>query len=139
MALSTRRRSRGAASEEAAAAARVVLAMTVAVGGMAAAIGAAAGDPILVIALPTAALLLALLTRAVTAAGWAGVAVWLALVPSARGEAIVAPLLMAALCLAVAIGPDRLLAWLGRDVVGQPADAARTSVGWIEEDGRAVD
>jgi hypothetical protein len=139
MALVTRRRSRSPASEEAAAAARVVLAMTLAVGGMASAIGAAAGDPILTIALPTAALALALLGHAVTLAGWAGLAVWLVLVPSTRGEAILAPLVMAALCLAVAIGPDRLMAWLGRDVVGHPADAARPSAGWIEEDGRPVD
>jgi hypothetical protein len=139
MTLATRRRSRSPASEEAAAAARVVLGMTLAVGGMAAAIGAASGDPILAIALPTVALSLALLVRAVTLAGWAGVAVWLVLLPSTRGEAILAPLVMVALCLAVAIGPDRLLAWLGRDVVGHPADEARLSAGWIEEDGRPVE
>ena len=139
MTLATRRRSRSPASEEAAAAARVILGMTVAVGGMAAAIGAAAGDPILAIAAPTAALGLALVVHAVTVAGWAGVVVWLVLLPSTRGEAILAPLVMAALCLTVAIGPDRLLAWLGRDVVGHPAEESRPSAGWIEEDGRPVD
>jgi hypothetical protein len=138
MTLATRRRSRSPVSEEAAAVARVVLGMTLAVGGMAAAIGAAADDAILAIALPTAALSLALIVRAASVAGWAGVAVWLVLLPSTRGEAILAPLAMAALCLAVAIGPDRLLGWLGRDVVGHPAEASPSS-GWIEEDGRPVD
>jgi hypothetical protein len=139
MALATRGRSRSPASEGAAAAARVILGMTLAVGGMAAAIGAAAGDPILAIAVPTGALALALVAHAVPMAGWAGVAVWLVLLPSTRGEAVVAPLVMAAMCLAVATGPDRLLAWIGRDVGGQPRTEPRPSDGWIEEDGRAVD
>jgi hypothetical protein len=139
MTLVTRRRSRSPASEEAAAAARVVLAMTLAVGGMAAAIGAAAGDPILAIALPTAALSLALIVHAVTLAGWAGLAVWLVLLPSTQGEAILAPLVMAVLCLAVAIGPDRLLAWIGRDAAGRPAGNPQPWDGWIEEDVDPVD
>jgi hypothetical protein len=139
MALATRRRSRSPASEEAAAAARVILAMTVAVGGMAAVIGAAAGDPIMAIGLPTAVLSIALIARAVPTAGWAGVAVWLVLLPSTRAEAILAPAVMAALCLSVATGPDRLLAWIRRDAGGGTRTEPSAFDGWIEEDGRLVD
>ena len=139
MALATRRRSRSPVSEEVAAAARVVLALTVGVGAMGAAMGAAAGDPIAIIGLPSAVLALALIRNAVAAAGWAGVAVWLVLVTAARGEAILAPLVMVVLCLGVAIGPDGLLAWIGRNVAARRTPGPRGPDGWIEEDGRPVD
>ena len=139
MTLATRGWSRNPVSDEAAAAARVILGMTVAVGGMAAAIGAAAGDPILAIGVPTAVLAVALVARAVAVAGWAGVAVWLVLLPSTQSEAVLAPLSMAALCLAVAIGPGRLLAWIRRDVAAVTPNVPGPTDGWIEEDGRLVD
>lgn len=124
------------ASDEAIAAARVVLGMTLAVGGMAAAIGAAADTTLAILALPTAVALAAVALGAVRVAASAAVAIWLLLLPHASGEALLAPLVMATLCLAIAVGPDRLLGWLGRDAVGAPS---RPSAGWIEEDGRPVE
>ena len=139
MTLATRRRSRSPASEEAIAAVRVVLALTIAVGGMAAVMGAGTGLPLIVAAVPTVALVIALMIGAVPLAGWAGVAVWAVLLPSAHGEAILAPLAMIALCLAIAIGPERLTSWIGRDVSGRNAEDERKDEGWIEEDGHPVD
>jgi len=139
MTLATRRRSRSPASEEAIAAVRVILALTIAVGGMAAVMGAGTGLPLIVAAVPTVALVIALMIGAVPLAGWAGVAVWAVLLPSAHGEAILAPLAMIALCLAIAIGPERLTSWIGRDVSGRNAEDERKDEGWIEEDGHSVD
>ena len=139
MTLATRRRSRSPVSEEAAAGARVVLGLTIGVGAMAAAIGAATEGPIVVIALPTLAMLVALVRGNVPFAGWAGIAVWATLLPSAHDEALLAPLAMMALCLAIAIGPERLLSWVGRDAVGHREAEVRAARGWIEEDGRQVD
>ena len=76
MTLGTRRRSRSPVSEEAAAGARVVLGLTIGVGAMAAAMGAATEGPIVVIALPMLAVLVALVRGNVPLAGWAGIAVW---------------------------------------------------------------
>ena len=125
-------------SEEAIAAARVVLGMTLAVGGMTAAIGVSAGTALVLLAIPTGLAAAALLLHAVRVAAWAAAAVWLLLLPHAPGEALVAPAVMASLCLAIAVGPDRLLGWVGRDAVGMAPHAAG-SAGWIEEDGRPVD
>jgi len=138
MTLATRRRSRRPVSEEAAAGARVVLGLTIGVGAMAAAMGAATEEPIVVIAAPTLMLLVALVGGRVSMAGWAGIAVWATLLPSAHDEALLAPLAMIVLCLAIAIGPERMLSWIGRDAVGHRADD-RHPQGWIEEDGRPVD
>ncbi|MGH2418018.1 MAG: hypothetical protein ACRDFY_06765 [Candidatus Limnocylindria bacterium] len=139
MTLATRRRSRTPVSEEAVAAARVVLGLTIGVGLMAAAMGAATEGPIVVIALPTLVLLAAVARGMVPLAGWAGVAVWAVLLPPAHDEALLAPLAMIVLCLAIAIGPERMLSWIGRDAVGQRDADARGPQGWIEEDGRPVD
>ena len=139
MTLVTRRRSRTPVSEEAVAAARVVLGLTIGVGLMAAAMGAATQAPIVVIALPTLVLLVAVARGIVPLAGWAGVAVWTVLLPSAHDEALLAPLAMIVLCLAIAIGPERMLSWIGRDVVGRAEVESRRPEGWIEEDGRPVD
>jgi hypothetical protein len=65
--------------------------------------------------------------------------VWATLLPSAQDEALLAPLAMMVLCLAIAIGPERLLSWVGRDAVGHGDADDRASTGWIEEDGRPVD
>jgi hypothetical protein len=139
MSIASRRRSRSPVSEEAGAAARVVLGLTVAVGFLAAAMGLAAEGPVMVIGLPTLVLLFAIVRGIVPLAAWAGVAVWATLLPSAHDEALLAPIAMIVLCLAIAIGPDRMLAWIGRDVVGRPDADARQPQGWIEEDGRQVD
>ena len=125
-------------SDAAIAAARVVLGMTLAVGGMASAIGAAAGTTLVLLALPTAVALAAVTLGAVRVAASAAVVIWVLLLPHASGEALLAPLVMATLCLAIGVGPDRLVGWIGRDVVGTARDAGR-SAGWIEEDGRPVD
>lgn len=139
MTLATRSRSRTPVSEEAAAAARVVLALTVAVGGLAALIGWGNEESIAVIALPVLVLVIAIVRGAVAVAGWAGVAVWATLLPSAHGEALLAPIAMMVLCLAVAIGPDGLASWIGRNVAGR-RDAEETQpAGWIEEDGNPVE
>jgi hypothetical protein len=137
MTLATRPRSHAPVSEEALAAARVVLGMTVGVGGMAALIGWGSDQPIAVIALPVVVLVIAIVRGAVPVAGWAGVAVWATLLPSAHGEALLAPIAMIVLCLAIAIGPDRLGSWVGRDVAGRRRDDEPE--GWIEEDGHPVD
>jgi hypothetical protein len=139
MTLATRRRSRSHVSEEAAAGARVVLGLTIGVGAMAAAMGAATEQPIMLIAAPTLVLLLTIIRGNVSLAGWAGVAVWATLLPSAHDEALLAPLAMIVLCLAIAIGPERMLSWIGRDAVGHHDADDRHPQGWIEEDGRPVD
>ncbi|MGH2446804.1 MAG: hypothetical protein ACRDGD_12325 [Candidatus Limnocylindria bacterium] len=138
MTVATRRGSRSQASEEAVAAARVVLGLTIGVGFMAAAMGAATGDPISLVVVPTLVLVASLAfvsrsDRAVMVAGMAGVAVWLVLLPQAHAEAMLAPLAMIVLCLAIALGPDRLLGWIGRDVRGRASVEAPPDDGWIEE------
>ena len=139
MTLATRPRSRTPVSEEAAAAARVVLGLTVAVGGLAALIGWVNDDSIAVIALPVLVLLLAIVRGAISVAGWTGVAVWATLLPSAHGEALLAPIAMMVLCLAIAIGPDRLGSWVGRNVAVRHAADEPQPAGWIEEDGNPVE
>ena len=43
---------------------------------------------------------------------------------------------MIVLCVAIAIGPDRLVSWVVEDVAGAPrAPRGTTAQGWIEEDG----
>jgi hypothetical protein len=130
MTLATPRRRRSPVSEEAAAAARLVLGLSVAVGSMAAAMGAVSDNAIVLVAVPVMALAIALARGIVPLAGWAGAAVWAAILPSATGEALLAPIAMIVLCLAIAIGPDRLSSWVGRDLAGS---GARSPEGWIEE------
>jgi hypothetical protein len=59
--------------------------------------------------------------------------VWAALLPSANGEALLAPIAMIVLCLAIAIGPDRLSSWVGRDGSGSARTGPEAEEGWIEE------
>jgi hypothetical protein len=139
MTLATRPRSRTPVSEEAVAAARVVLGLTVGVGGMAALMGWGNQQSIVVIALPLLVLVIAIVRGAVPVAGWAGVAVWATLLPSAHGEALLAPIAMMVLCLAIAIGPDRLASWIGRNVAGRHEAEESQPAGWIEEDGHPVE
>jgi hypothetical protein len=129
------RPSRRQVSEETVAAARVVLGLTIAVGGMAGTIGIVNGQPMGLIAIPSAILLVAILARAVVPAGWAGAVVWAGILPAAHAEAVIGPLAMIAACLAIAIGPERLASLVARDVRGsRPPDDA-PGAGWIEEDG----
>jgi hypothetical protein len=139
MTLATRRRSGRQASEEAVAAARVVLGLTIGVGGMAAIMGAGSDQLLVVIVIPTIVLAAAVMRGVLPLAGWAGAAVWAVLLPSAHGEAILAPLAMVVLCLAIAIGPDRLTSWVGHDFAGLHDGDGRAPHGWIEEDGHPVD
>ena len=121
------------------AAARVVLGLTIGVGCMAAIMGAGSDQLLVIVVLPTIVLVVALIRGAVPIAGWAGAAVWTVLLPSAHGEAVLAPLAMVALCLAIAIGPDRLTSWVGHDFAGLHDGDGRAPDGWIEEDGHPVD
>lgn len=139
MTLATRPRSRTPVSEEAVAAARVVLGLTVGVGGMAALMGWGNEQAIVVIALPVLVLVIAIVRGTVALAGWAGVAVWATLLPHAHGEALLAPIAMIVLCLAIAIGPGRLASWIGRNVAGRHATEDSQPAGWIEEDGHRVE
>jgi len=125
---------RTAYGEDAEAAVRAVFGLTVGVGGLAAAMAAAAGELPLV-ALPTVALLgLLLFGASIVGAAYAAGGVWLVLLPLAPGEALLVPLTMIVLCLAIAFGPDRLLGWVARDLQGTPpAEPPATPEGWIEE------
>jgi len=131
MLLATRRRT--AYGEDAEALVRAIIALTAAVGAFAA-VGAAALGQLPLIGLPTVVLLGSLLVGApiAVAASSAGI-IWLALLPMASGETLVVPLSMVVLCLAIAVGPERLLSWLASDAAPQPI-ADPGEVGWIEED-----
>jgi hypothetical protein len=129
-------RRRTAYSEDAEAVVRALLGLTAGAGAFAAA-GAAATGQLPLIGLPTMVLLGLLLAGASTSlAGYAAGSVWVLLLPAASGEGLLVPLTMIVLCLAVAVGPDRLLSWMAHDVA--PGSAPRVEDrGWIEEeDGR---
>ena len=128
---------RTAYGEDADAAVRAVFGLTAGVGGFAAVFALAAGQLPLT-AIPTVVLLGCLLAGAsVVVAAYAAAAVWLVLLPAAPGEALLVPLTMIVLCVAVAVGPDRLLSWMARDAApGLPGDKA--GEGWIEEEPRRV-
>jgi len=119
------------------AASSVVLAVTAGVGVMIVLLFAAQGmvNPV---AVPTAALLVSIGRHAVVASAWFSLVAWAMLLPLALGMAIVAPLMMIVICLALAIGPERVLAWLGAHAgLSSPrADADPGMVGWIEDDPR---
>jgi hypothetical protein len=124
---------RTAYSEDAEAVVRALLGLTTGVGAFAAA-GAAATGQLPLIALPTLALLGLLLTGAsIAPVGYAAASIWVFLLPAASGEGHLVPLTMIVLCLALAVGPDRLLSWMARDAA--PGSTPRVEDrGWIEED-----
>jgi len=128
---------RTAYGEDAEAAVRALFALTAGVGGFAAAIATATGQ-LPFTALPTLAILGCLLVRApVVVAAYAAASVWLVLLPGAPGEAMLVPGTMIALCVAIAVGPDRLFAWLARDAA--PGTGREVpDEGWIEEEPRRV-
>jgi hypothetical protein len=132
MVVQMRHRRHHAASEEAVAATRLVLGLSAGVGGMAGGIGLVAGQPMAWLAVPTAVLVGALARGATPVAGWAGAILWAGILPEAHAEAMLGPLAMAVGCVAIAIGPSRLLALLRRDVRGRTADRSRDGA-WIEE------
>ena len=134
--LATHRRT--AYGEDAEALVRAIIAMTAAVGAFAA-VGSAASGQLPLIGVPTLVLLGSVLVGApiAAAASSAGV-IWLMLLPMASGEALLVPLTMVMLCVAIAAGPERLLSWLASDAAPERA-ADLAEVGWIEEDdGRIV-
>ncbi len=132
---------RTAYGEDAEAAVRALFGLTAGVGGFAAVFAFASGQLPLT-AVPTLALAVCLVAGvSVVLAAYAAASVWLVLIPGAPGEAILVPLAMIGLCLAVAVGPDRLLSWIARDAApGSSTDAAAgaVEVGWIEEEPRRV-
>ena len=106
---------RTAYGEDAQAVVRALLGLTAGAGAFAAAAAASTGQ-LPLIGLPTLALLGFLLARAPIA--WpasAAVGVWVLLLPTASGEGILVPLAMIVACLALALGPDRLLSWVAVD------------------------
>jgi hypothetical protein len=125
-------RARAAVAEEVEAGERGILGLTAAVGSMAAAASAARGDALWLVIVPTASLLALLLARRTPAAAVAGVAVWLCFVGHASGEALVVPLAMALVCLALAVGPDRVVGILG--AVTLRTDEGGGPGGWIEDE-----
>jgi hypothetical protein len=126
-------------SEEAAAATTIVLGLSAAVGGMAGGIGLVSGSGLGWLVAPTAVLLAMLATGRIINAAWSGVVLWAGLLPHARADAMLGPLLMIVACLAIALGPDRLLAIVLRDLDVRAAKpdraprAGRDAVGWIED------
>ena len=124
---------RTAYGEDAQAVVRALLGLTAGAGAFAAAAAASTGQ-LPLIGLPTLALLGFLLARAPIA--WpasAAVGVWVLLLPTASGEGILVPLAMIVACLALALGPDRLLSWVAVDAA--PGSVPRVDDrGWIEED-----
>lgn len=125
-------RGRRRTSEEEAAVTGVVMAVTSTAGAMLALVGLVQ-HAIPVVVIPTVVLLMTLVRGGGPAAGWASVAVWCAILPLARGAALLAPLLMIVLSVAIAVGPERLFDWVRHEWSGRDApDPAR--VGWIEDD-----
>ena len=112
---------------------RAMFGLTAGVGTLAAAMAAVTGQ-LPLIGLPTVVLLGWLVVGAPLAgAAYAGAAVWLVLAPTAHGEALIAPLAMALLCIAAALGPERVLAWLSSDAA-PTLDRVGDDYGWIEDE-----
>jgi hypothetical protein len=120
--------------EEVEAAERAILGLTAAVGVMAAATSAAVGDPLALVGIPTLALVALLARHHPRPAASMAVVVWLTFLTQAHGEALVVPMVMSVMCLAIAIGPARLLAWIRDDFGGRVDEGPPGDQGWIEED-----
>ena len=115
---------------------RLVLGLTAVVCLQAGIMFAVAGELLAVIALPAIVVVVLLVRGAVVPAAYLAAAAWILLLPQAAGLALIVPLAMSVGCLAIAIGPARLMDWVGEDFGGRarPADAPR---GWFEDDPRA--
>ena len=129
-------RARAQSGEHVQAAERAVLGLTAAVCLQAGVLSAVAGDPLAVIAVPAVAVVVLLIRGSIVRAAYVAALAWTLFLPHAAGEALIVPLAMSVGCLAIAIGPGRLMDWVGEDFGGRPppGDAPR---GWIEDDPRA--
>jgi hypothetical protein len=126
-------RADSARSEEGAAVFGAVMALSAASGGMVSAIEVTHGSLALV-AVPTLVLLGALVLRNPTLPAYAATALWILMVPMAQGVAILAPLMMIVLCLAFAVGPERLMDWVRDEWTGRESTDRRDEAAWIEDD-----
>ena len=129
---------------------RFVFGLTLGVGAMAALAGGLTGQPSVVVAVPTVVLAVALWRwrgdgLPHPAAGWTGAVVWLWLATLTRDDTVLVPLAMAAGCAAIAIGPERVLSWLGAqwmrdETAAEPPASVEPPAdpGWLEEDGRRL-
>src|SRR5688572_30854258 len=97
---------RAVPGEESTAATRAVLAMSLGVGAVAAGGSALIGDPLVLVSIPTLALAVAMARGAVTAAAYAAASLWLMFLLRVQGEALLVPIAMAVVCMAIALGPD---------------------------------
>ena len=123
-------RRRAARSEEGAAADSVVLFVSVVVGGMVTLFESIHDVPLLV-AVATLVLAATLVARADAAQPWAAAVLWATILVRTEGMAIIPPLMMIVLCLALALGPERLLEAIRSDWGGVPT--SKPPDGWIEE------
>ena len=124
---------RATGSEEGDAVYRAVMAVTAVSGAMIAVFAIPLGDvPLTVV--PTFVLLVAMGRHLPAVAAWAGVALWVLVLPMAQGIGILAPATMGVVCLAFAIGPDRLLGWVRDEWIGREDEAVTLPAGWIEDD-----
>jgi hypothetical protein len=132
-----RLRRRTPMGEEERAASSVVLAVTASVGVVLVLFSAVDGT-VALIGLPTAALLVGMARRAPVASAWCALAAWVTLLPVAGGTGVIAPLLMIVMCLALAVGPGRVLGWAeGYARLGPLTGGADTeAIAWIEDDPR---
>ena len=126
-------RADAARSEESAAAYGAVMALSAASGGMVSLIEVTHGSLALV-AVPTLVLLGMLAARSATNAAYAAAALWILIVPMAQGVAILAPLMMVVLCLAFAVGPERLADWVHDEWTGRESTDPPDEAAWIEDD-----
>ena len=126
-------RRRASVPEEIEAAERSVLGLTAGVGGMATLISLVIGDPLAVVGVPSLVTFALIVRGATVPAAWAALAAWLVLATRAPNEAIVVPILMAVVCLAIAIGPERFGVWVRDDVGGSHGGEPEPEQGWIEE------
>jgi hypothetical protein len=126
-------RAHASAPEEIVAAERAILALSVGVGGMATLISLAVGDPLAFVGIPSLVAFVLLARGAIGAAAWAAVVGWLIFATRAPNEAILVPLAMSVICLAIAIGPERFGGWLRDDVGGSHGIEPGEERGWIEE------
>ena len=98
---------------------------------MAAGASALIGDALVVVGIPTLALAAAIARGATVPGAYAAASLWLAFLPRVQGEALLVPLAMAVICLAVAVGPERLEAWFSGE--REPDGFPQVDQGWIEE------
>src|SRR5688500_6142421 len=122
---------RAVPGEESTAATRAVLALSLGVGAVAAGGSALIGDPLVVVSIPTLGVAGAIARSATSPPAYAAACLWLMSLLQVQGEALLVPIAMAVVCLAIALGPDRLEALFSDTREPQPRRTA--GEGWIEE------